>query len=106
MTASLPLSLSGGGAALPAVRDPWALVPSLGNLDAYVSAVNRLPMLTAETYASRLPSEGTSAQGSRTAGTKAPPPAGERGSEAVMEVADIQVLLWFEKILALGPREC
>jgi len=48
MTASLPLSLSGGGAALPAVRDPWALVPSLGNLDAYVSAVNRLPMLTAE----------------------------------------------------------
>ncbi|MEO8297381.1 MAG: RNA polymerase sigma factor RpoH [Burkholderiales bacterium] len=30
------------------VRDPWALVPSLGNLDAYISAVNRLPMLTAE----------------------------------------------------------
>ena len=29
-----------------AVRDPWSLVPSLGNLDAYVSAVNRLPMLT------------------------------------------------------------
>ncbi len=28
------------------VRDPWALVPSLGNLDAYISAVNRLPMLT------------------------------------------------------------
>ena len=31
-----------------AVRDPWALVPSLGNLDAYISAVNRLPLLTAE----------------------------------------------------------
>jgi RNA polymerase sigma-32 factor len=31
-----------------ALRDPWAVVPSLGNLDAYVSAVNRLPMLTAE----------------------------------------------------------
>ncbi|MCW7537407.1 RNA polymerase sigma factor RpoH [Aquabacterium sp. A7-Y] len=31
-----------------AVRDPWALVPSLGNLDAYISAVNRLPMLTLE----------------------------------------------------------
>jgi len=31
-----------------AIRDPWALVPSLGNLDAYVSAVNRLPMLTAD----------------------------------------------------------
>ncbi len=29
-----------------AVRDPWALVPSLGNLDAYISSVNRLPMLT------------------------------------------------------------
>ncbi|MCW5632693.1 MAG: RNA polymerase sigma factor RpoH [Rubrivivax sp.] len=28
-----------------AVRDPWSLVPSLGNLDAYISAVNRLPML-------------------------------------------------------------
>ncbi|MDE2370970.1 MAG: RNA polymerase sigma factor RpoH [Burkholderiales bacterium] len=29
-----------------AVRDPWSMVPSLGNLDAYVSAVNRMPMLT------------------------------------------------------------
>ena len=28
------------------VRDPWSMVPSLGNLDAYVSAANRLPMLT------------------------------------------------------------
>ncbi|WP_280154544.1 RNA polymerase sigma factor RpoH [Piscinibacter sp. XHJ-5] len=28
------------------VRDPWAMVPSLGNLDAYISAVNRLPLLT------------------------------------------------------------
>jgi len=27
------------------LRDPWTLVPSLGNLDAYVSAVNRMPML-------------------------------------------------------------
>lgn len=31
-----------------AVRDPWAMVPSLGNLDAYISAVNRLPLLTQE----------------------------------------------------------
>jgi len=31
-----------------AVRDPWAVVPSLGNLDAYISAVNRLPLLTHE----------------------------------------------------------
>jgi RNA polymerase sigma-32 factor len=29
-----------------AVRDPWSLVPPLGNLDAYVSAVNRLPLLS------------------------------------------------------------
>ena len=28
------------------VRDPWSLVPSLGNLDAYISAVNRLPLLS------------------------------------------------------------
>ncbi len=43
------------------VRDPWALLPSLGNLDAYVSAVNRLPMLTlAEevSFARRLQSQG------------------------------------------------
>ena len=31
-----------------AVANPWAVVPSLGNLDAYISAVNRLPMLTPE----------------------------------------------------------
>ncbi|HUR88838.1 MAG TPA: RNA polymerase sigma factor RpoH [Ramlibacter sp.] len=31
-----------------ATTSPWAVVPSLGNLDAYISAVNRLPMLTAE----------------------------------------------------------
>jgi RNA polymerase sigma-32 factor len=30
------------------LRDPWAVVPSLGNLDAYITAVNRLPMLTQE----------------------------------------------------------
>ncbi len=28
------------------VSNPWAVVPSLGNLDAYITAVNRLPMLT------------------------------------------------------------
>ncbi|MEW6707210.1 MAG: RNA polymerase sigma factor RpoH [Pseudomonadota bacterium] len=31
-----------------AVRDPWSLVPSLGNLDAYISAVNRIPLITQE----------------------------------------------------------
>lgn len=30
------------------LRDPWAMVPSLGNLDAYISAVNRIPLLTPE----------------------------------------------------------
>ncbi|MBA4177892.1 MAG: RNA polymerase sigma factor RpoH [Leptothrix sp. (in: Bacteria)] len=28
------------------LRDPWSLVPSLGNLESYVCAVNRMPMLT------------------------------------------------------------
>jgi len=28
------------------LHDPWAMVPSLGNLESYVSAVNRMPMLT------------------------------------------------------------
>ncbi|OYU98355.1 MAG: RNA polymerase factor sigma-32, partial [Burkholderiales bacterium PBB5] len=43
------------------VRDPWALVPSLGNLDAYISAVNRLPMLTPQEesdFARRLRDQG------------------------------------------------
>ena len=31
-----------------ATINPWSLVPPLGNLDAYISAVNRLPMLTLE----------------------------------------------------------
>jgi RNA polymerase sigma-32 factor len=41
--------------------NPWAVVPSLGNLDAYISAVNRLPMLTPEEekdFARRLRDEG------------------------------------------------
>ena len=28
------------------LRDPWSMVPSLGNLNAYISAVNRIPLLT------------------------------------------------------------
>ncbi len=31
-----------------ALTNPWSVVPPLGNLDAYISAVNRLPMLTLE----------------------------------------------------------
>jgi RNA polymerase sigma-32 factor len=40
-----------------AVRNPWALVPPVGNLDAYISAANRIPLLTQQEesdYARRL----------------------------------------------------
>jgi RNA polymerase sigma-32 factor len=30
------------------VANPWSLIPPLGHLDAYISAVNRMPMLTLE----------------------------------------------------------
>jgi RNA polymerase sigma-32 factor len=39
--------IANSGSAL-AVANPWSLVPPLGNLDAYISAANRLPMLTLE----------------------------------------------------------
>ena len=43
------MSLSNGSSTTAmAVANPWAVVPSLGNLDAYISAANRLPMLTLE----------------------------------------------------------
>ncbi|HSV70584.1 MAG TPA: RNA polymerase sigma factor RpoH [Methylibium sp.] len=48
MTAALPMISAAPSSQALAVRDPWALVPSLGNLDAYISAVNRLPLLTPE----------------------------------------------------------
>jgi RNA polymerase sigma-32 factor len=41
-------TLNGAPGTALAMASPWAVVPSLGNLDAYISAVNRLPMLTAE----------------------------------------------------------
>jgi RNA polymerase sigma-32 factor len=44
-----------------ALRDPWGMVPSLGNLDAYISAVNRVPMLSPDeelSLARRLRAEG------------------------------------------------
>src|SRR5215211_1947092 len=41
-------SIGASGTTALAVANPWAVVPSLGNLDAYIFAVNRLPMLTAE----------------------------------------------------------
>jgi RNA polymerase sigma-32 factor len=43
--AGMSTTIGTPGTAL-AVANPWAVVPSLGNLDAYISAVNRLPMLT------------------------------------------------------------
>ncbi len=46
--AALPLSATAAGSQTLAVRNPWAMVPSIGNLDAYISAVNRIPLLTQE----------------------------------------------------------
>ena len=43
------------------LRDPWSLVPPVGNLDAYIAAVNRIPLLTPQeeiSYAQRLQSHG------------------------------------------------
>ncbi|MFT4241681.1 MAG: RNA polymerase sigma factor RpoH [Acidovorax sp.] len=48
---------SGTATTTLAPASPWALVPPLGNLDAYISAVNRLPLLTPDeeqTYARQL----------------------------------------------------
>ena len=42
------MSVSAGPASGVAALNPWSLLPPLGNLDAYISAVNRLPMLTLE----------------------------------------------------------
>ncbi len=52
-TMTLPTS----GSPSASVSNPWALVPPLGNIEAYISAVNRLPMLTLEQeqeYATKL----------------------------------------------------
>jgi RNA polymerase sigma-32 factor len=43
----MTLQIGSSSAAL-AVTNLWTLVPPLGNLDAYISAANRLPMLTLE----------------------------------------------------------
>ena len=48
---SASYSITAPGLAGPsgvASANPWSLLPPLGNLDAYISAVNRLPMLTLE----------------------------------------------------------
>ena len=52
------MSVNTGVSANPlTLVNPWSMVPALGNLDAYISAVNRMPMLTLEeeqTYARKL----------------------------------------------------
>jgi RNA polymerase sigma-32 factor len=47
LSMNLPVNTSPATAAL-SVRNPWAMVPSLGNLDAYITAANRVPLLTHE----------------------------------------------------------
>ena len=48
-SASYPLVAPGLAASVGVANaNPWLLLPPLGNLDAYISAVNRLPMLTLE----------------------------------------------------------
>jgi RNA polymerase sigma-32 factor len=54
------LAMNASSAALT-LRDPWAMVPSLGNLDAYITAANRVPLLTHEeevAFATRLRATG------------------------------------------------
>ena len=47
-TASAALAVPVPATSAVGAVNPWTLVPPLGNLDAYISAVNRLPMLTLE----------------------------------------------------------
>ena len=42
------MNTSHSSASALALRDPWAMIPSLGSLDAYIAAANRVPMLSLE----------------------------------------------------------
>ena len=42
------IAIQAGPTGAVSTLNPWSLLPPLGNLDAYISAVNRLPMLTLE----------------------------------------------------------
>ena len=44
----------GHSTAAVTLANPWSMVPSLGNLEAYISAANRLPMLTLEEEQARV----------------------------------------------------
>ena len=49
MSMSLPVTMNTSPASNTlAVATPWAMTPTLGNLDAYITAANRMPMLTLE----------------------------------------------------------
>ena len=55
------MNLQTSPASTVSLSNPWATVPSLGHLDAYISAVNRMPMLTLEqeqAFARKLKNEG------------------------------------------------
>ena len=55
------MNLQTSPASAVSLSNPWATVPSLGHLDAYISAVNRMPMLTLEqeqAFARKLKNEG------------------------------------------------
>jgi RNA polymerase sigma-32 factor len=55
------MNLQTSTASAVSLSSPWASVPSLGHLDAYISAVNRMPMLTLEqeqAFARKLKNEG------------------------------------------------
>ena len=61
MTAISPVATHTPASHAVALTNPWSLVPPLGNLDAYIAAVNRLPMLTLEEeqrYAHELKADG------------------------------------------------
>ena len=57
----MTLSDKNAPATAVALANPWSVVPPLGNLDAYITAVNRLPLLTHEEeqrYARQLREDG------------------------------------------------
>jgi len=60
LSMNVPMNTATASVAL-SVRNPWAMVPSLGNLDAYITAANRVPLLTHEeeiAFATRLRATG------------------------------------------------
>ncbi len=48
MSAIIAAPLGNGLSASASTANPWTMVPPLGNLDAYITAINRVPLLTLE----------------------------------------------------------